>query len=566
MKKLIHGKIGIFIIVAIVIILNFLATFVPFRLDLTNEKRFTLSHATNKVIRKVDDIVVVDVFLKGDFNSAFTKLARRTEDVLKLFKEEAGSKLQYNFLDATEKVPGTDVSWGDSLTNVGMVPINLKSQLKQGEQQQLIFPVALVRYKNNIIPVDLFTGNKTFISPSELNSAEAQMEYKFANAIDKISQTSKPLVAYATGHGEPEDVRTYDLAENVLQTDYNLNMFNIAKLPAIPDTFSAVIIVKPTQPFNDYDQLKIDQYIMRGGKVLFFVDRLNAELDSLRLKDDGNLIAYDRGLGLNNLFFKYGARINADLVMDLQCDYLPFDVNSNGQFEFLHWNYFPLFETKSNHPINKNLGLVAGKFSNSIDTIEVVGIKHTPLLSSSPNARTIATPALITGRENVNAPQSEKFKQNAITTAMLLEGKFTSLFQYQISQAFKDSLTTYGYPFVPKMEKDGKLIIVADGDLPLNSVTKEGPLPMGLNPYTAGSQYEFQFANKEFVQNCLDYLINNSGLSEVKAKDYQLRLLDSKKLETERGMWQVVNIVLPIIIILLAALLFRWLHKRKYTK
>jgi ABC-2 type transport system permease protein len=305
--------------------------------------------------------------------------------------------------------------------------------------------------------------------------------------------------------------------------------------------------------------------VMRGGKLLLFEDKLEAELDSLKSMSN-EVVAYDRNLELDDLLFKYGTRINSDLVMDLQCDYLPFVTNGSGQMDYLRWNYFPLFETKSNHVINKNLGLVAGQFVNSIDTVEAEGIKKTVLLSSSPNSRTISTPAVISGKENVNAPEGDKFKKANIPVAVLLEGKFQSLYKNRLSQAMNDSLQQYGLDFQQQSIVDGKIIVVADGDMVLNAADKDGPLPMGVNRYTAGTQYEYQFANKDFLQNCLDYLVNPDGLSEAKSKDYTLRLLDSKKISAEKTTWQLINIAVPVLLVFLFGAIYQWWRKRKYTK
>ena len=568
-SKIWKSKLWLLIIIVLLAALNWLASLYHTRIDFTNEKRFTLSTQTKKVLQKLDEVVQVDVFLKGDFPSGFKKLANTTNELLSEFKEVAGKKLQYRFISPDENVEGTNVKWGDSLISAGLFPINLKSQLKAGEQQQLVYPVALVYYKETVLPVILFEQKGIDVKKSyadamkDLNSAEALMEFKFADAIFKASQINKPLIAYAVGNGEPQDVRIYDLAENVLRQDYNLQQFNLTKLPVIPDTFKLLLIIKPTEKFTEDEKLKIDQFVMRGGKVLMFVDELNAEMDSLRIKNE--VIAYDRVLELNDLLFKYGARINADLVMDLQCDFLPFDVNGNGQFDFLHWNYFPLLESKSNHLINKNLGLVSGRFVNSIDTIEVEGIKKTILLSSSANSKTIATPALISGKENVNEPESEKFKKANIPIAVLLEGKFSSLFKNRLSQAMNDSLQKSGAIYMPESIVANKIIIVGDGDMVLNSVSKNEPLPMGVNPLTVGSQYQYQFANKDFLQNCLDYLLNSSGLSEAKAKDYTLRLLDSKKVTAQKSTWQIINTLGPVVLVLLFAFIFQFIRKRKYT-
>ena len=562
-NKIWKGKGWFFITAILLVLVNWLASVYHARIDLTNEKRFTLSAATKKILRNLDDQVEVKVFLKGDFPSGFKKLANNTQETLEEFQEASSGKLKYNFVSPDELMDDTEVKWGDTLSAMGLYPINLKSQLKKGEQQQLVYPVALLRYKEKVLPVKLYNGIPN-IGRQEINSAEALMEFQLADGIYKLSGRQKPMIAYSIGNGEPQDARTYDLVENVLRADYDLKLVNINKAPVIDDTFKLMMIVKPAQPFTDIEKLRIDQYIMRGGKLLMFIDALNAEMDSLRIKNE--VIAYDRGLGLTDLLFKYGARINNDLVMDLQSDKLPFDVNGNGQFEFLSWNYFPVFISKSDHAINKNLGFVSGRFVNSIDTVEAAGISKTVLLSSSANARSISAPALISGSENVNAPEDEKFKTPDIPVAVLLDGKFTSMFKNRLSQELNDSLEKYGEVFQPQNISGNKMILVSDGDIVLNSVARNEPLPMGMNPFTVGSQYEFSFANRDFLTNCLDFLINQSGLAEAKAKDYSLMLLDTKKLEAQKLNWQLLNIAAPVFLVILFALLFQWLRKRKYSK
>ena len=517
------------------------------------------------MLQSLDAEVQIDVFLKGASNSGFTKLSKSTGELLQEFREIAGNKIQFNFIDPSEAVEGTNITYADTLAAMGLGPINLTSQVKQGQQQQLVYPVALVRYHDNFAPVNIYEGSKAIVSFNELNSAEAQLEYKFASTIAKLSNNVKQMIAYSIGNGEPMGDNVYDLVPNTLQVDYNLNTLNLNKAPRIPDTFSLLMIVKPTIVFTDEEKLKIDQFVMRGGKVIWFVDKLNAELDSLQ-SASGQVVAYDRGLEINDILFNYGARINSDLVMDLQCDFLPFNVNGKEQFEFLHWNYFPLFETKSNHPINKNIGLIAGRFVNSIDTVGAAGITKTILLSSSANSRSISTPAIISGKENVNAPEDAKYKKANIPVAVLLEGKFRSLYSNRASQAMLDSLDKYGAEFRAECILDNKMIVVADGDMVLNSVVKGQPVLMGMNAYTVGSQYEYPFANKNFLLNCLDYLINPSGLTEAKAKDYTLQVLDPKKIENDRTFWQLINIAAPVLLVCLFGFIYQWARKRKYNK
>ncbi|HRI24941.1 MAG TPA: gliding motility-associated ABC transporter substrate-binding protein GldG, partial [Ferruginibacter sp.] len=454
-NKIGKTKLWLPVTIGVLVVINWLASEYHTRVDFTNEKRFTLSAATQKLLKKLDEEVRIDVFLKGDFPSGFKKLAMSTEETLQEFKEIAGKKIKYHFINPEEEVEGTNIKWADTLSALGFVPINLTSQVKAGQQQQLIYPVAFVHYKEQVSPVILYQGRTKAITYPEINSAEAMMEFNFANVINKLTSASRPLVAYCTSNGEPEDIRTYDLVENVLKQDYDLKTFNLEKEHFIPDTFKLLIMVKPSKPFSDEEKLKLDQYVMRGGRLLLFIDKLEAELDSLQSKK-GQVVAYDRQLELNDLLFKYGIRINSDLLMDLQCDFLPFDVNGNGQFELLPWNYFPVFETKSNHLINKNLGFVSGRFVNSIDTVEAEGIKKTILLSTSANSRNIATPALISVTENSVAPENEKFKKANIPAAVLLEGKFSSMYSNRLSQAMRDSLAKYGTPFLPQCLRENK--------------------------------------------------------------------------------------------------------------
>jgi len=550
-------------VIIILLLVNFLAAQFHKRIDLTNEKRFTISTPVKKLLGNLDEVVIIDVFLKGEFPSGFKKLAATTTDLLNEFKEYSNNKIQYRFITTDELMDGTQRRFADTLVSLGVQPINLKVQLKAGEQTQFIFPAALVHYKGKVAPVSLYPGTKILITPQELNSAEALLEYNFANAIEQLSQDHKPLVAYSSGNGEPTGANTYDLVENILRKSYNVFTIDINKEPVIPDTFKLLMIVKPTKTFTEQEKIKIDQYVMNGGKVIWFLDRLNAEMDSLQLKNQ--VIAYDRNLNLEDIFFKYGVRQNPDLLMDLQCDFLPFAVSGDKQFEFLHWNYFPLFQSKSNHVINKNVGLVAGRFVNSIDTVKSDGVFKTILLTSSENARTIATPALISGEENRNAPEDAQFKKKDVITAVLLEGKFKSLYANRIPQNVMDSLSAYGSPFQPVSVADNKMIVVSDGDIVLNGVTQAEPLPMGVNPYTLETQYQYQFANRDFLQNCLDYLINVSGLTEAKSKDYTLRLLDTKKIQEQRTTWQLINILAPVILVFIFGFIYQFWRRRKYS-
>ena len=554
---------GLWLIVMVVLLLlNFAASTFHQRIDLTNEKRFTLTTPVKNLLNNTKEPVQVLVFLNGSLPSGFKKLENSTKEMLQEFKERSHGNVHYKFVSADEKIGETNRSYADTLSSLGVAPINLKVQLKEGEQSQYVYTAALVQYNNKWEVANLYTGPPA-ITPQELNASESMLEYQLASALQRTMATHRPMIAYATGNGEPSGDNVYDLIENVLRKNYSLFSMNLQQEPVIPDTFKLLVVVKPTIGFSEQEKLKIDQFVMNGGKLLMFSDRLEAEMDSLQLKNQ--VVAYDRNLQMEDLLFKFGVRINPDLVMDLQSDFLPFSVNGKEQFEFLHWNYFPLFESDQNNPINKNLGLVAGKFVNSIDTVASPGIQKTILLHSSANSRTIEAPALISGEENKNSPDNAAYNKKNIPVAVLLEGKFTSLYKNRIGRQQQDSLSFYGTPFISENVEENKMIIVSDGDIVLNASYKNQPLPMGVNPYTIGSQYEYQFANRQFVENCIEYLINEGGLMEAKSKNFTLRLFDPKKVSDEKSFWQIINLAVPVVLLLLFGFIFQFVRKKKYA-
>jgi gliding-associated putative ABC transporter substrate-binding component GldG len=547
--------------------INFMAFSFHYRFDLTKEKRYTLSKATKDILKNLDEPVVINVFLKGDFPAGFKKLANSTAELLQEFKENGQSKIVYNFIAPEELIAGS-MRYADSLVAMGASPINLKVQLKAGEQQQYVFPTAWIKYKGRVDLVNIYTGGKRLITPEEMNSAEALMEYQFINAINKITKESKTFVGYTVGNGQPVGPEVSDLIEGILRPNYNVFTLNLSTQPAIPDTFKVLLVVKPTLTFTEEEKFKLDQYVMHGGKILWVIDNLTAEMDSLQV--NAQTIAYERNLNLTDLLFRYGARINPDLIMDLQCDFLPFIAGGTAehpQYEFLKWNYFPLFESKGNHPINKNLRLVAGRFVNSIDTVKAEGIKKTFLLSSSANSRIMGTPAMISLNENKNEAEDVKFKTKEIPAAVLLEGKFKSLYEGRVSKQKADSMAASGKPFSGENNTDNKMIIIADGDMALNefSAQKQQTLPMGVNQYTLGTNYEYQFANRDFILNCLEYLLNDGGIMETRNKDFVLRVLDSKKVNEQKTFWQIINTALPVLLVLIFGFIYQQIRKRKYS-
>ncbi len=573
-KKIFSGKAALPLVILLLIGINWLAASFHGRIDFTNEKRFTLSTSTKNVLKHLDGEVDITVLLAGDIKSEFKKLATSTRELLENFKNYGGNKIQYQF-----ELPGEDMNDSlkavlyDSLVAMGLRPTNQQVQVKEGEgkSQRQVFPGAVIRYGDKTIAIDLLQGqvqksvfnSDDLLDKQSLNSAEALLEYKFANAIQKLTQKEIPVVAYAYGNGEPP--YGYPPVYSVFETlgkNFVVDTLNLKTRPFIsPDEYNTVVIVKPVEKFTDDDKFKLDQYVMNGGRLLFFVDVLYAERDSLQ---NGELIAYSRDLNLNDLLFRFGVRINTDLVADKHCDKIPVEVGSIGgqsQQQLLPWPYAPLLQPGSDNPIVKNEADVLGQFVNSIDLVEAEGISKTVLLSSSANAYTIPTPARI----QLNSLQTEedlaKFNRKNIPVAVLLEGKFSSMFANRASKAQLDSLAAYQQQFLRSGAEPGKVIVVSDADIVLNQVSETiGPLPMGVNKFT-----RIQYANKDFFLNCTEYLANKKNILDARAKDYTLRLLDVKKISTDKTFWQLVNIVAPVLLVCLFAVIYQWRRKRKYS-
>lgn len=573
--KLASSKIIVPLVIVVLAGINWLASVVHGRIDFTNEKRFTLSNSTRSVLKKLDAPVDITVLLTGDIKSEFKKLAKSTKELLENFKNYGGNNIQYRFeLPADGLDDSTKAMVYDSLIAMGLRPTNQQVQVKEGEgegkNQRQIFPGAILKYGDRTVAIDLLQGQiqKTVFNSDDLldkqslNSAEALLEYKFANAIQQLTQKDIPIVAYAYGNGEPQF--GFPPVNSVFETlgrNFIVDTFNLHTQPlsALMD-YAAVVIVKPVEKFSDDDKFKLDQYVMNGGRLLFFVDVLYAERDSLQ---NGELVTYARDLNLSDLLFRYGARINTDLIADKHCDKIPVEVGSIGgqsQKQLLPWPYAPLLQPGSDNAIVKNQADVLGQFANSIDTVEAEGIKKTVLLTSSANAYTMPTPARIELNSLKTVEDISKFNRKDIPVAVLLEGNFTSLYANRVSQAQLASLQSDSMEF-RKQSTDAKVIIVSDADIVINQVSEIiGPLPMGTNTYT-----RVQYANKDFFLNCTEYLANKNNILDARAKDYTLRLLDVKKTADQKGTWQLINIVVPVLLVCLFGFIYQWWRKRKYT-
>ncbi len=568
MKQVLQSKYGWIVVLAALVVVNFLASKWHSRVDLTAEKRYTISKATRSLIKSLPEPVTITVFLEGNMPAGFKKLASSTRDMLQEFKEIDGRNIQYFFRQPGEGLNDSlKFELLDSLQQMGIHPTNVKAQIKkgEGEEQRLVYPGAVVEYQDRVIGINLLQGQSAVDGLNSLNNAEALLEYKFAEAIDKIVRDTVPVLGYLIGNGQPQNLEVYDLIQNTLKTEYGFGRLPIDSVPVIPKQFDALLVVKPRHGFTDAQKLKLDQYVMHGGKVIWLLDNLYASMDSLMRNENRSFIAFDMGLNLEDLLFKYGVRINADLVQDQNSTSIPFAVGMMGdrpQFQLMPWPYFPLLAAPNNNPIAKNLDYVMAQFPQSIDTVGAPGIEKTILLATSPNARALSTPAIV----EVNSVKSEDdiktFNRPHIPVAVLLEGSFSSLYANRITNAAKDSLAQASQPFLPANEGSNKMIVISDADIVTNAVSQEkGPLQMGENQFT-----NYKYANKTFIQNCLEYLVGNPGILETRAKDYTLRVLDKKKLEQDGSFWQMINIALPIASILLFAVVYIAVMRKRYQQ
>jgi ABC-2 type transport system permease protein len=462
----------------------------------------------------------------------------------------------------------------DSLKALGILPYNLQVQQKENESsQRLIFPSAIVRAGDNILSVDLLSG-KTEYSRSSLTgrleldeaksigNAEALLEFKFADAIAKIQRKQKPLIGYLVGNGEPVGPETYDLVQTV-EKSYQFNIINPNTTPVIPKDFAAVLIVKPSTPFSDSVKMKLDQYVMQGGKLLWFVDVLYAEKDSLAFQ--ARTLAYDRGLNLDDLLFKYGVRINRDLLQNLppNCDLNKLVVGNTGgqpQLADVPFNYYPLLTVSPLHPITKNSEAVLGQFVNTIDTVKAEGITKSILLTSSENSKTVSTPAVISLDELKTIENPKLYNKQFLPAGVLLEGTFSSLYGNRAGADMRAYFEEYYGSFLTSSKQATQQLVVADGDMVLNGYSQEQPFTMGYSPVQ-----DHSFANKIFLQNTLEYMTGNASIISLRSKEAAVRLLNKEKVEAEKLQWQLINIAAPVILVILGAFVFTWWRRKKYA-
>jgi ABC-2 type transport system permease protein len=561
-----QALINLFLAIGIIILLNVLmhsriGNFPLYtRFDLTEDQRFTLTPATTSLLRNLDEVVFVKVLLQGDFPAGYKRLQESVEDMLLDFQSE-NALISYQYEDPlagnTEQVNTRK----KQLAELGVLPVSLNVRENGERSQKLTYPYAIFYYKGRSIPVNFLENQIPGVPPDIiLNKAVTLLEYKFIHAIQQLKQSTKPTLLFLDGHGESLPAETADI-ENSLRETFNTGRIVLDSVIAIDSSVKTLIISSPKTAFSDKDNFKIDQYVMQGGRLLFLVDKIAIHLDSLRR---GEYLPNERNLNIDDLLFKYGARLQPNLLLDMQSSVIPLATGQVGnapQFEYFRYPYHLVVIPNSNHPAVKNIGPINMQFTGGIDTVATkYPVKKTVLLQTSAESRYQFLP-LRMNFDFMRYPLDEKlFNKGPQSVALLLEGSFSSLFENRLAAAMLSSLQNQGRPFVGK-SPETKIMVISDADLIRNRIDKQTGkiIPAGYNEFE-----KYTFSNKDFLLNVLEYLSDDEGIIAARGKDIKLRLLNTTKIKEEKVKWQIINLLLPLVLITLGGLLFHFIRQRRY--
>lgn len=575
-NNLIQLVYGLVIIVAVNIISNYVYT----RIDLTSEKRYTLAPATKDMLKNLDEYVFFKVYLEGDFPAGFKRLRNETREMLNEFRAYSRF-VEFEFVDPSESSDEKERNKVyQLLVEKGLQPTNLKVNEKEGNSEQLIFPGAIVSYLNNESAVDLLKTRLGMPPEEVLNSSIENLEFTLASVIRQLAVKTRPAVAFIEGHGELSKIETADIG-NALAEYYRVERVRMnEQLGSLTDfksydttgriiirnKYDAIIIAKPDSSFSEKDKFILDQYLMRGGKIIWFFDPVYATMDSLQ--QTRTTLGFGMDLNLDDLFFKYGVRFNQELLLDLNARPIPIVTGMVGdqpKQEFLPWYYFPVISASSKHPIVNNLNSIMTDFPCTLDTVAAAGLKKTSLLASSSYSRAAKAPVLIDLQMMDNYPKSPRWNQFASTfnlppkmVAVLVEGSFKSLFANRIPPQLANN-DSIGF----KTEsKETSQIFVSDGDIVRNQLhySKGYPLPLGFDQFTREN-----FGNKDFVLNALNYLIDEDGLISIRSREIKIRLLDKNRLDKKMALVKTINVLVPVLIIALFGFVLQWRRRRKFV-
>lgn len=531
-------------------------------IDLTEEKRFTLTSGSKQLLREVDDVIFVRVLLDGEFPAGFKRLQNATRDMLAKFRSE-NSLVEYEFEDPAAGTNNEVSERRKQLAEDGIRPINLRLKDRQGTSERLIYPYAVFYYKGRNIVVNLLENEVPGVPPEViLNNAVELLEYKFANAIQKLRITAKPIIVFSTGNGELEPLETADL-EKSLRPYYDTGRLNLDSMSSVPQEVAALVIAKPRYPFSEKSKFKLDQYVMNGGKVLWLIDALRIDIDSLRTRE--RYLATEYTLNLDDLLFQYGARLKTNLVLDYRSTGIQLVTGIVGnapQFDYFKYPYHVVALPSVNHPIVKSLDGVNLQYVGTIDTIKTkTPVKKTVLLESSQRSMLQYSPVTMDFEFLRYDLDSSKFNKQNLPMALLLEGTFSSLYENRMEQDMLNMLQQIGKPYRAE-SLPTRMIVVADGDVAKNKINleKQSYSPLGYNDVD-----RYLFANKDFVINSLEYLLDEQGVAEARGREVKLRMLDTVQAQEEKTKWRLINIALPLVLLALFGWVFQWWRKRRWS-
>jgi gliding-associated putative ABC transporter substrate-binding component GldG len=543
----------------ILVLINVISGYAFKRFDLTTEKRFTLSDATIDMLKNLDDVVFVRVYLEGDFPAGFKRLRNATKEMLDEFRAIAGDNIQYEFIDPSASPDEKERNaLYAQLTRQGIQYTNLEFREGESKSEKIIFPGAIVAHKEREAPVQILKSQIGVAPEVMLNNSVQQLEYELANTIRKLASEKVSTVAFIEGHGELDSLFTADIMQSLAEY-YNVTRLKLNEQLKALQNIDAIVIAKPDSAFSEKDKFIIDQFIMRGGKALWMIDRTDANMDSLNKSP--NYMALTKDLNLDDMLFNYGVRINTNLVQDIQAVPIPIVIGYIGnqpQQKFFPWFYFPLIMPYMKHPIVNNLNAIKAEFISTIDTVGTKGIRKTPLLHTSKYAKVLPAPVRVSINMLREEPKMEQFNKSFQPLAVLLEGEFESNFKNRLAPELLDSKE------INFREKGvaTKMIVVADGDIIKNQVqySTGRAMPLGFDKYT-----NEVYGNKNFILNAMNYLLDDSGLIGARSKEIKLRLLDIDKLRKERARWQFLNVVIPVLLVVLYGIIRFYWRKRRYT-
>jgi ABC-2 type transport system permease protein len=564
-KKLqtLEGPVRISLVIGIILLINLVISFFRFSIDLTEDKKFTLTDASINTIRKIPDVIYARILLEGEFPAGFKRLQDGTRTLLNQFKSENGF-FEYEFENPNEGSLEDVNSRREQLAKVGLTPVNLKVRSGTESSEQLIYPYAIFNLGERKIAINLLENLPELDQEQNLNNSISQLEYKFTSAIDKLLRTEKKNILFTTSNGELSKEET-KAVEVLLRPFYNVTRASLDSLYQIKKEVDAIVIAKPVVPFSERNKFIIDQYLMNGGKILWFIDGMKMSLDSLATRNE--FIPEPLDLNLSDLFFKYGLRIEPNLVLDMECAKIPQVIGKLGdkpQIELFPWYYYPVPAPVSNHPVVNSIDRILLDFPSSIDTLKTkYEVQKTPLIVSSIYSRYQLAPSKVGFDILRYKPDPSKFNKPNLIMGLLLEGVFSSSYENRLEESMSAALKSINVEFKAQSTKT-KMIVVSDGDVIKNYYNEETEKFSNIG-YSKFEKITYN-GNKEFFMNAIEYLCNDENILQARSKLYKIRLLDQVKIEKEKTFWQWLNVGLPILGLCLFGLGNAYLRKKRYTK